>query len=73
MFIENLRVLMDDNNLNIVQFAKLTNIPRTTINSWLNQERSPKIEYLCALSKQFKCSIDFLLGVEDEFGNKNLY
>ena len=72
-FAENIRSLLKENSLSIAELAVLTNIPRTTINSWLNQNCTPKIEYLTLLSKYFKRSIDYLLGVEDEFGNKKLY
>jgi transcriptional regulator with XRE-family HTH domain len=61
---------MDENNLNIAQLATKVDIPRTSINNWLNHESSPKIEYLCALATFFNCSVDYLLGLEDEFGNK---
>lgn len=63
---------MDEEGINITQLSLKTGIPRTTVNNWLNQGRSPKIEYLCALAKLFKCSADFLLGLEDELGNKKI-
>lgn len=70
IFAIKLRELMVENGLNISTLAEVTNIPRTTINNWLNQGRSPKIDAVQKLVKHFKVSADFLLGLEDELGNK---
>lgn len=70
IFAEKLRDLMKENDLSIAQLALNTGIPRTSINNWLNQQRNPKMDYLRSLSRYFNCTIDYLLGCEDDFGNK---
>lgn len=60
-----LKDLMQEKNLNIKELSKLTDIPRSTINSWTLKKRSPMIDYLCILADFFQVSIDYLLGRED--------
>ncbi len=60
-----LKDLMQEKNLNIKELSELTDIPRSTINSWTLQKRSPMIDYLCVLADFFQVSIDYLLGRED--------
>ena len=56
---------MQEKNLNIKELSKLTDIPRSTINSWTLKKRSPMIDYLCVLADFFQVLIDYLLGRED--------
>lgn len=65
VFIKRLKNLMKEYDLNISQLAQKTDIPRTSINNWLNQKRSPKIEFICILAKFFDVTTDYLLGLED--------
>jgi len=73
IFVDNLRTILKNDNISIVELSSKTGIPRTTISSWLNRNSNPSIDALCKLSKYFECTIDFLVGIEDEFGNKKLH
>lgn len=41
-----------------------------TIGAWETEENEPKATYIAKLAKIFEVSSDYLLGLEDEFGNK---
>jgi len=73
IFAQNVRSLLKENDLNIAKLSEAINIPRTSINNWLNQYRNPNLESLIKLSEFFQLSVDYLIGIEDEFGNKKLY
>lgn len=70
IFAERLVDLMQEQQLNISTLAEKTGIPRTSINNWLNQARSPKVEYIQKLAIFFGVSADYLLGLEDINGKK---
>lgn len=72
MFKEILENLLKENNLNQKQFSERANIPTTTISGWLNAGRLPDYHALVKLSIFFDVSADYLLGLEDETGNKIL-
>lgn len=65
IFSNRLKELMKDKNINSVQLAKLTNIPRASIANWLVCRRSPQIDALYKLADFFAVSIDYLLGRQD--------
>jgi len=66
LFSERVRYEMSQNNLGTIKdLSKATGIPRTTINSWLNQTRSPQIESLVVLAKFFDVTTDYLLGLQE--------
>ena len=65
VFSSRLRELMKDRNMNSVELAKATNIPRASITNWLICRRSPQIDALFKLAEFFGVSIDFLLGRQD--------
>ena len=71
IFNERLRSLMNKNNIGIIKLAAETNISKTTLNNWLNKQINVrKTKHLITLSKYFRCAVDYLLGLEDDFGNK---
>ena len=65
IFSERLKDLLDERNLSIKKFAEDIKIPRTTINNWILQIKSPKIYYVCEIADYFGVSLDYLLGRED--------
>ena len=65
IFIERLKDLMQDKNINMKILSTKTSIPRSTINSWNLKERLPSAECLFALAEYFDVTIDYLLGRED--------
>jgi len=68
-FAERLSEYMTERKLSQRSLALQTNIPRSTIKDWFHGVR-PSIDSITILAKFFKCTTDYLLGLEDEFGNK---
>ncbi len=72
MFCETLRDLRTAANLTQKQLAEKCNVAQSCI-ALLEKGRSEaNVTTLIALSKVFGVSIDYLVGLEDEFGNKIL-
>lgn len=70
MFNETLRELRNAANLTQKQLAEKCNVTQSCI-ALLEKGRSEaNVTTLIALSKVFGVSIDYLVGLEDEFGNK---
>ncbi len=65
IFSERLKDLLDERNLSIKKFAEDIKIPRTTINNWILQIKSPKIYYVCEIADYFGVTTDYLLGREN--------
>lgn len=65
IFVERLNDLMTDRHLSIAKLSKITNIPRTTINSWTLQIKTPRMDSLDRLADYFEVSVDYLLGREN--------
>ena len=69
-FKERLSYLMAENDLTYKALALDTGIPITTLSNYINRGSLPTLTILKTLSKYFNCSIDYLVGIEDDFGNK---
>ncbi len=65
VFMERLKDLMEDRDINMKILSNETSIPRSTINSWNLKERLPSAECLYALAEYFGVTIDYLLGREE--------
>lgn len=70
-FSEALRELMTLANLNAKNLAAAINIEVSTVTRYLRGERAPTLKNLICIADYFKCSTDFLLGLEDGFIPKN--
>lgn len=46
------------------ELALKISIPQSTISKWENGKREPSINQLITLVKFFKCTTDYLLGLE---------
>ena len=46
------------------ELALKISIPHSTISKWENGKREPSINQLITLAKFFKCTTDYLLGLE---------
>ncbi len=46
------------------ELALKIGIPQSTISKWENGKREPSINQLITLAKFFKCTTDYLLGLE---------
>lgn len=43
-----------------------------SIDCWESEKTEPTAKFICALADYFGCSVDYLLGREDDFGNINV-
>lgn len=64
-----LKELRTQHNLTQIELAKLLGIGQATIAGYENGNREPHIQILTLYADFFECSIDFLIGREDDFGN----
>lgn len=72
VFIEIFTDLLEENGLNMRQFSEKSGIPYTTVVGWTKLNRLPDYSALIKIADFFNCSIDYLAGRQDEFGN-NIY
>lgn len=64
-FIETLKELLEDNNLNIERFSVQINCNRNAIGLWLTGKYYPRVNSLIKIADTFDCSIDYLFGLCD--------
>lgn len=64
-FADRLKLLRLENNLSQNQLAKILQINQSNVSVWEAGKELPRAEYLIILAKYFKCSVDYLLGLED--------
>ena len=69
IFCERLSELKREKGLTTLQLANAISYSKTVVYYWEKGQREPTAQALLALSNFFNCSIDFLVGKEDEFGN----
>ncbi len=70
---ERLKLLRTENELTQTQLAQELNIAQTTIASY-ERDHDPNIYNLVAYAKYFKCSLEFLTGIEDEiYGDRVMF
>ena len=67
-FLEIFNDLLEEHRLNRKQFAEKSGIPYTTVMGWTNLNRLPDYTALIKIADYFQCSIDFLVGRQDESG-----
>lgn len=68
--IRELRVL---NNLTQTQLAEKVGLNQTAIGKYEREQLEPSLETLKKLSEIFECSIDYLIGYADDFGQVTVY
>lgn len=64
MFSERINDYMIEKGMNIKQFAEFVQLPRRTVNSWLLNNRTPRIDYIYHIANCLQCTIDYLVGRE---------
>lgn len=69
IFVEIFNELLEEKGLNRKQFAEKSGIPYTTVIGWTNMNRLPDYSALIKIADFFNCSIDYIVGRQDEFGN----
>ena len=67
---ENLKQLRIDSGLTQYELAKNLNIGQSTIVGYEKGDREPTITNISRYAKYFGVSIDFIVGLEDDFGIK---
>ena len=68
---ERLKEFLILNNLNASSLSKKVDIDRSTISALLRGEHLPSIDTLLKLVIFFNCSADYLLGLTDDYPEKN--
>ena len=63
-----LKNLMHEKNVTYSFVAKQTGIPVTTLSNYFNRGSIPSMLQLSLLADFFECSIDYLVGREDDLG-----
>ena len=65
-FKERLSELIFDAGLTIPTLAEAMGCNRSTLNRFMKGSRTPSVEFLIKLGDFFHCSVDYLIGLEDE-------
>ncbi|MBQ8322814.1 MAG: helix-turn-helix transcriptional regulator [Clostridia bacterium] len=68
IFRERLKELRKNNNLSQKQLADILKTNNSSICDWECGRTEPNIETVALMADFFECSIDYLVGREDDFG-----
>lgn len=71
-FLSRFKGLLSEFDISLSELSEKTNIPRSTLSSYINRKSNPSVLQLCSLADFFGCSIDYLSGRSDEFGAVNV-
>lgn len=66
-----IKELRTENNLYQKQLAQAIGTTETTVIRWENGQSEPSAYFIVQLAKFFHVSTDFLLGLEDDTGNRS--
>ena len=64
-FSKRLKELRIENNLTQIELSEATGISQAGIAKWETGDRTPSMDCLITLAKFFRCTIDYLVGLED--------
>ena len=70
MFKDIIKDLTESQELSQYELAKALQVSQSAIAKWELGKTEPTASALISISKFFKVSTDYLLELEDEFGNK---
>ena len=70
---QRLRELRLEKGLTQQELGEKISLTQTTIGKYERGELEPSIDILERLASFFQCSIDFLIGFSDDFGNISIY
>lgn len=65
-----IKKLAKDNNLNLAELERITNLSNGTINRWKNS--IPRVDGINEIAKYFNVSLDFLVNGEDQAKFSNI-
>lgn len=68
-FQERLQDLLIENDLSRLQLAKRIDISFETLNGYFNKDFYPELSIAIKIANYFKCSLDYLMGVSQEYTN----
>ena len=60
MLSRNLRKILDERDLSVAKLARETEVPRSTISQWLNNESNPDLNQLDKVARYLNISIEAL-------------
>lgn len=69
MLRDTLKELRNDKNLTQKELSEKLGLSKNTVCEYEKGRAEPSIETLIELSKIFGVSVDYLVGIEDDFGN----
>lgn len=64
-----LKNILQEYNLTQTELAKIIGIKQSQISEWLKGKAKPGYDTLKLMAENLHISVDFLLGLEDDFGN----
>lgn len=64
MLSKRIKELREEIGISQAQLAKKLQVSRSSVSSWEMGSTMPTATYLIELSKIFRCSVDYILGVE---------
>lgn len=64
-----IREISEAREMSIHQLARLASVPQSTINNWLNSNMRPNVYDLAKVADVLECSVDYLIGRENEEGH----
>lgn len=68
-FQDRLQDLLIENELSRLQLSKRIGISFETLNGYFNKDFYPELSVAIKISNYFKCSLDYLMGLSDNFEN----
>lgn len=67
IFEERINKIIESNGLNQRTFAMSLGLNNGTVSRWMNWQRIPDPKYLIMISQKYKVSVDWLLGLQDDY------
>ena len=68
MFAEKLKELIIDSGRTAYSISKDLDISQASMSFYLNNKREPTLNVLNKIANYFQCSVDYLVGNENDFG-----
>ena len=65
-FVESLSELIFQSNISVAELSEKLNCEKATIYRYLRGEKMPSVEMAIKMADFFSCSVDYLLGLEEE-------
>ena len=62
--------LLNENKITMYKLSKELNYSKSTVSNWCNSFCEPKASDIVKVAIYFDVSTDYLLGLEDDLGNK---